>query len=117
MKYALLLYGDESVWQNADEEQRRAIYAKHAAFLALLQERNALVGGAELAHSSKATTVRKRDGDDVRVTDGPFPETAEPLTGFYLVDVRDRDEALELARALPSGNVEVRPMVEPETAG
>jgi hypothetical protein len=116
VKYALLLYGDESVWQNATEDERRETYAKHIAFLELLRSRDAVVGGAELAHSSTATTVRRRDGEEV-VTDGPFAEMAEHLAGFYLVSARDLDEALEFARALPSGNVEVRPMVEPEAAG
>jgi hypothetical protein len=111
MKYALLLYGDESVWQDAGPEERAEVYAKHNAFLDMLRERDAVVGGAELAHSSAATTLR-RGGDEVLVTDGPFAEAAEQLAGFYLVEARDLDEALEFARALPSGNVEVRPMVE-----
>jgi hypothetical protein len=111
MKYALLLYGDESVWQNATPEERAEVYAKHTAFLEMLTARNAIVGGAELAHSATATTLR-RDGDEVLLTDGPFAEAAEQLAGFYLVEARDHDEALEFARALPSGNVEVRAMVE-----
>jgi hypothetical protein len=108
MKYALLLYGDESVWQNATDAERAEIYAKHGAFLRLLEERDAIVGGAELANSSTATTVRKQ-GDDVLITDGPFAEMTEHLAGFYLVSARDLDEALEFARALPSGTVEIRP--------
>jgi hypothetical protein len=111
MKYALLLYGDESVWQDATPEERVEVYAKHQAFLDLLAERDAIVGGAELAHSSTATTLR-RDAGSVLVTDGPFAEAAEQLAGFYLIEARDLDEALELARALPSGTIEVRPMVE-----
>jgi hypothetical protein len=111
MKYALLLYGDESVWQNATPDERVEVYAKHNAFMELLREREAIVGGAELAHSSTATTLRRGAGE-VLVTDGPFAEMAEQLAGFYLVEARDLDEALEFARALPSGNVEVRPMVE-----
>jgi hypothetical protein len=111
MKYALLLYGDESVWQDATPEQRAEVYAKHNAFMDMLRERNAIVGGAELAHSSTATTLR-RGPEEALVTDGPFAATTEQLAGFYLVEARDLDEALEFARALPSGNVEVRPMVE-----
>jgi hypothetical protein len=116
MKFALLLYGDESVWQNAGEEERAEVYAKHMAFLKMLGERDAIVGGAELAHSATATTLRKRDGD-VLVTDGPFAETAEHLAGFYLISAADLDEALELARALPSGTIEIRPMVESGAGG
>ncbi|MFF5227953.1 YciI family protein [Dactylosporangium sp. NPDC000521] len=110
MQYALLLYGDERVWQEADEAARREIYARHERFMKLLVERGALVGGAELAPTGAATTLR-RDGAAVSVTDGPFAETAEQLAGFYLIEAADLDEALALARELPSGVVEVRPMV------
>jgi hypothetical protein len=107
MQYALLLYGDEQVWQAADESVKREIYAKHERFI---MERGALRGGAELAPTGAATTLR-RDGAEVSVTDGPFAETAEQLAGFYLIEAGDLDEALALARELPSALVEVRPMV------
>jgi hypothetical protein len=76
----------------------------------MLQERDAMRGGAELSRSADATTVRGA-GDDVSVTDGPFAEAAEQLGGFYLVDAADLDEAIALAKALPEGIVEVRPVV------
>jgi hypothetical protein len=110
MQYALLLYGDEKVWEAADQQERRDIYARHERFLRLLQERDALRGGAELAPTSAATTLR-RQGEQVSVTDGPFAETAEQFAGFYLIEAADLDEALALAKELPSGVVEVRPLV------
>jgi hypothetical protein len=114
MKYALLIYQDsafEREWANADDDRRRAVYAEYTEFGKLLEQRNAMVGGSELGLSRTATTVRKRNGD-VAVTDGPFAEVAEHLGGFYIVEARDLDEALELARALPSDIVEVRPVIE-----
>jgi hypothetical protein len=116
MKYALLIYQDrafEQHWADATDDQRRALYAEYGEFGKLLDQRNAMVGGSELGLSHTATTVRKRDGDVV-ITDGPFAEVAEQLGGFYIVEARDIDEALELARALPSETVEVRPVVEAE---
>jgi hypothetical protein len=118
MKYALLIYQDaefERFWESADEQQRREVYAEHGAFMKLLQERGAALGGYELGVSSTATTVRG-NGAGAIVTDGPFAEVAEQLGGFYFVEARDLDEALELAKQL-SGTVEVRPIVEPAGAG
>ncbi len=66
-------------------------------------------GGAELSRSATATTVRG-DGAGATVTDGPFAEAAEQLGGFYLVEAADLDDAIALARALPEGIVEVRPV-------
>lgn len=116
MKYALLIYQDaefEQYWETATEEQRGEEYAQHGAFMRLLETRGAHVGGHELAVSATATTVRKNGSEHV-VTDGPFAEIAEQLGGFYLVEARDLDEALEFAKAVPSATVEVRPVIEHE---
>jgi hypothetical protein len=114
MKYALLIYANEKVWAEATEEERRETYAEHGRFSELLAERNAAIGGAELALTTTATTVRKRGGEVV-LTDGPFAETTEQLGGFYLVEAADLAEAIEFAKALPADTVEVRPIVpQPE---
>lgn len=113
MKYALLIYQGEKfeqTWEQATEEERREVYAEHDAFMDLLKSRDALVGGHELGLRSSATTVRK-NGSEQLIIDGPFAEVAEQLGGFYFVEARDLDEALEYARALPAGLVEVRPIV------
>jgi hypothetical protein len=110
MEYALLIYGDDKVWSSYDEEQRRENQARHERFAKLLQERDAMRGGKELARVSAATTLR-HSGDDVSVTDGPFAETAEQLGGFYLIEAADLDEAIALARELPEATVEIRPIV------
>jgi hypothetical protein len=112
MKYALLIYQDadfERFWASASEEERAALYAQFGAFAEVAGDR--LLGGEELGLSGTATTVRKR-GDDVVLSDGPFAEVAEHLGGYMIVEARDLDEALELARALPDGTIEVRPVVE-----
>ena len=110
MKYALLIYANEKLQVEASEEERRRTYAEHDRFGRMLSDRNAAAGGAELALTTTATTVRKRDGEAV-LTDGPFAETTEQLGGFYLVEAADLDEAIEFAKALPATNVEVRPVV------
>jgi len=103
MEYALLIYGDEKVWGARDEDERRENESRHGRFARMLQERDAMRGGKELASASNAT--------EVSVTDGPFAETAEVLGGFYLIEAADLDEAIALTRELPEGVVEIRPIV------
>lgn len=110
MKYLLLVVGDETPWANASEEERQKTYQEWGRFTALLDSRGANVGGEELAHSSTATTIR-RDGDRVLVTDGPYAETVEQISGYMIVEAKDMDEAIELATALPS-DCEIRPVME-----
>jgi hypothetical protein len=110
MEYALLIYGDEKVWASQDEATGRAKDEGHARFAKILQERDALRGGKELAPASNATTLRQ-DADAMSITDGPFAETSEVLGGFYLIEAADLDEAIAFARELPEGVVEIRPIV------
>ncbi|MBU2665096.1 YciI family protein [Actinoplanes bogorensis] len=113
MKYALLMYSVEKSWAEADEATREKVYAAHGRFSELLASRDAERGGEELALSNTATTVRVQGGEHL-MTDGPYAETAEQLGGFYLVEARDLDEALEFARHLATVEdiIEVRPVVE-----
>jgi hypothetical protein len=108
--YAVLLYGDEEPWANATPKERDEMYARHGAFAASVFERGAaVVGGAELAHSSTATTVRLNDGGFL-VTDGPFAETAEQLTGLYAIKAPSLQLVHELVRGLPGEVTEIRPV-------
>ena len=111
--YVVLLPGNESTWESATEEQRSAMYAKHGEFARLLEERgHKATGGAELQHSSTAKIVRA-DGAGTSVTDGPYAETVEQLTGFYVVDTDDLDDLLEVCGVLTAGGaVEVRGTVD-----
>ncbi|GIG64680.1 YciI family protein [Phytomonospora endophytica] len=112
MKYALLIYGNEKNWTEADDATREAAMAAHGRFGDLLTERGAMRGGEELESSEAATTVRTDGTGGFVLTDGPYAETSEQLGGFYLVEAADLDEAVEYAKALPGDIVEVRPIVE-----
>ncbi|WP_299050321.1 YciI family protein [uncultured Nocardioides sp.] len=108
--YTVLLTGDDTTWEAADEATRAATYAAHGRFAEALAARgHTVVGGAELEHSRAARALRRRDGDVVR-TEGPYAETAEQLTGFYLVESDDLEDLLACAALLvdDDGGVEVR---------
>jgi hypothetical protein len=111
MQYMMLVYFEE---QQLDEATREHCYAES---LQLTQELNATglyLAAAPLYPVSTATSVRVRDGKRL-LTDGPFAETREQLGGYFLIDARDLDEALEIAGRIPGarfGTVEVRPVIE-----
>jgi hypothetical protein len=108
MKYALLIYGDESEFDTPAAIAE--IQARHGAFAEELGE--AMVGGEELQDVATATTVR-HNGTAATVHDGPFAEAREQLGGFYLIEAENLDAAIAWARKLPmgrSGAVEIRPL-------
>jgi hypothetical protein len=112
MEYALLIYGQEKVWESADEATRAEMYAAHTEFARLLGEHgHKMTGGAELRGTSTARTLRGSP-ESVSVTDGPFAETAEQLGGFYLVETDDVDDVIKLAGVISFGEpIEVRRVV------
>ena len=88
-RYMLLIPGDEKAWEATAQEKKELVYQAHADFAKLLADRgHTFVTGAELAPSSEARVV----SGDVTVTDGPYAETAEQLTGFYVIDTEDPDD-------------------------
>jgi hypothetical protein len=108
MQYLLLIYDNEKRWsQGYDKgelEQYQVFGKQHAT---------AIKGGNALQPTSTAVTVRVRDGKTL-TTDGPFAETKEQLGGYYLVEARDRNEAVAMAAKIPGarfGSVEVRPIM------
>lgn len=107
--YAILLPGDEDQWAAAAPERRAEVYADHERFVATLTERgHRVVGGAELVHSREAKVVRGTM-DSLVVSDGPYAEAAEQLTGFYLVESDDLDGLLQICGLVTGGEaVEVR---------
>jgi len=111
MKYALLIYSNDTEWERLSEQEREAIYGEYFA----VSETPGVVGGQELQGADTATTVRVQDGRTL-TTDGPFAETKEALGGFFLFEAGDLDAAIELAARIPAarrgGAVEVRPVVE-----
>jgi hypothetical protein len=112
MRYALLIYGDESAGSQASKEEQEAVMTAYNAFGERYKDQIAV--GEALLETSSATTVRVRNGKSL-TTDGPFAETKEQLGGFYLVNCNDLDEALQIAANIPgamSGSIEVRPIME-----
>jgi hypothetical protein len=109
--YLILLPGDETSWEQASPEQRAAVYEQHGRFARALAERgHTVVGGAELTHSRETRVVRGTL-DDVSVTQGPYAETVEQLTGFYHVRTADLEDLLQVCGLLADGSgVEVRPV-------
>jgi hypothetical protein len=113
MRYLLLIYTQETD-EAPPDDVAAASHAAYAAFTRDVRERGILQAGEALTPTSTATTVRLVDGQ-VIATDGPFAETKEALGGFYLIEARDLDEAIEIAAKIPAaafGAIEVRPIWE-----
>lgn len=114
-KYAIFIYDDPSGYQDMSPEAWQATIDAHSKFVEqVFALGGSLAGGEALAPPTTTTTV-KGGGT---VTDGPFLETKEALGGFYVVEARDLDHALEMAKLCPApfGGVEVRPVVDPTAA-
>jgi hypothetical protein len=111
MQYLLMIYGDEAAMGAATAEQGKAMGEAYARFTQDIVKSGHLKGGDKLKPSSTATTIRRGDGKSL-TTDGPFAETREQLSGYYIIEAKDLDEALMVAGKIPfsSGAVEVRPI-------
>jgi hypothetical protein len=119
MKYAFTIYGDESQRESASPEDALATSRAYGALTQEMQEKGVLLAGEGLYPTPTATTVRVREGDR-SVTDGPFAETKEALGGFYVLDCKDLDEAIEWAAKIPgaqTGSIEIRPVMVFDEAG
>lgn len=114
-KYAIFIYDDPTVYATMSAEEWRGIVDAHSTFVKQVFELGgSLAGGEALAPTRAATSIRHGGA----VTAGPFVETAEALGGFYVVEARDLEHAVEIAALCPApgGGVEVRPVVDPTTA-
>ena len=114
MKYMLLIYDDEQIWATMSEAERQKIFGEYMQFSKDVQATGHYKSGAPLQPTSKATSVKVRNGNRL-VTDGPFAETREQLGGYYLVEAKDLDEAIGIAAKIPSvrlGTIEIRPVME-----
>ncbi|MDX6607080.1 MAG: hypothetical protein QOD14_1620 [Solirubrobacterales bacterium] len=119
MKYAFTIYGDESQRESATPDQLQAMSQAYGAFTQEVEEKGILLAGDGLYPTSTATTVRVRGGDR-DVTDGPFAETKEQLGGFYVLDCKDLDDAIDWAAKIPGaqfGSIEIRPVMVFDEAG
>ena len=111
MQYMLLIYLDE---QALSEAQREECYKDSTQFAHQLDRAGQYITCSPLQPTSTATSVRVQEGKRM-VTDGPFAETREQLGGFFLVNAKDLDEAIDIAGRLPAGRwgtVEIRPVIE-----
>jgi hypothetical protein len=110
----LLIYGDPSLAASMTPEEGEKMMADYYTFTQSIVESGEMLSGEPLQGVETATTVRVRGGRTAS-TDGPFAETKEVLGGYYLVDCKDLDRAIELAARIPAahgGSVEVRPVME-----
>ena len=114
MKYAALVYLNETDIDAMTQAEWDAMNQECIACGQSLEERGVTVGGEALMSVQSATTLRVRDGK-LKLTDGPFAETKEQFAGFYLLDVRDLNEAIQVASQIPParyGSIEIRPVRE-----
>ena len=111
MKYAMLIYLDETT---LSEKEREQCYRDSAQYAQELNSDGRYLAAVPLHPTATATSIRIR-ADKHMVTDGPFAETREQLGGLFLVEAKDLDEAIEIASRIPAGRwgtVEIRPVVE-----
>jgi hypothetical protein len=114
MKFIALIYNDESLYSEATPEQTAAIFQAHGEFGEAAGAAGVYAGGEGLQLTDAATTLRVRDGERM-LTDGPYAETKEQLGGFYALECKDLDEALEWAARIPeakTGFIEIRPVID-----
>lgn len=114
MRYLCLIYDDESKWGTMPKEQAESMMGEYFAFTEGIKKSGHYIGGEALQPTQTATTVRVRNGK-ISSTDGPFAETKEQLGGYYLINAKDLNDAIQIASKIPSsriGSIEVRPIQE-----
>jgi hypothetical protein len=114
MRYLCLIYENEKNWETMPQAESEAVMNEYFAFTGDIQKSGKLVAGEALQPTQTATTVRVRNGK-ISTTDGPFVETKEQLGGFYLIEAKDLNEAIQIGSRIPGarhGSIEVRPVWE-----
>jgi hypothetical protein len=114
MKYVCLAYEEEEKLNGLSKSDWDSLRNETLAYLEELRERGYIMAVEALQSTRTATTVRVRHGK-VSLTDGPFSETKEQLGGFFLINARDLNEAIQVASRWPSariGSIEIRPIEE-----
>ena len=114
MKYLCLIYDEEKKVGAMSKSESDAFMGEYMAYTEGIKQSGHYVAGEALHPVQTATTVRVRNGK-VSTTDGPFAETKEQLGGFYLVEAKDLNDAIQVASRIPSarlGSIEVRPVVD-----
>jgi hypothetical protein len=114
MRYMLMICTDEATEEVLSPEEDAAMVAEYSEFTGEMGRRGILEAGERLRPTTDATTVRVH-GKDLVTSDGPFAETKEQIGGYFIVDCKDLDEAIEVAAKIPAarrGAIEVRPIWE-----
>ena len=114
MKYLCLIYSDETQWPKMPPAESAKWMSEYREFGENIKQSGQYVAGHRLQPTGTATTVRVRDGK-MSTTDGPFAETKEQLGGFYMIEAKDLNDAIQVAAKIPGarhGSVEVRPVAE-----
>ena len=114
MKYLCLIYENEKSFETLSPADGEAIMNEYFAFTEGIRRSGQYVAGEALQPTATATTVKVRNGK-VSTTDGPFAETKEQLGGFYMIEAKDLNEAIQVAAKIPSarhGSIEVLPVVD-----
>jgi hypothetical protein len=114
MKYLCLIYDEEATLAAMPRDASDAFMGEYHAFTEDIRRAGHLVHGEALHPVQTATTLRMRNGK-LSTSDGPFAETREQLGGFYLIEARDLNEAIQVASRIPSvrtGSIEIRPVFD-----
>ncbi len=114
MRYLCLIYTNEKQESTMSADDRGAMYREYMGYTEDIKKSNHYIGGNALKPTATATTVRIRNGA-IGTTDGPFAETKEQLGGYYLIEARDLNDAIQVAARIPGarvGSIEVRPIMD-----
>ena len=114
MRYLCLIYDNEKTWATMPKDQSDALMGEYGAFTQSIRQTGHYIGGEALQPTQTATTLRVRNGK-ISTTDGPYAETKEQLGGYYLINAKDLNDAIQIASKIPSaklGSIEVRPIME-----
>ena len=114
MKYLCLIYDAEKTMASMPKDESDAFMGEYVGYTEGIRQSGHYVAGEALHPVATATTLRARNGK-LSTTDGPFAETKEQLGGFYLIEARDLNDAIQVAARIPSvrtGSIEVRPVVD-----
>ncbi len=112
MKYLCLIYSDETMWMKMPKGDVDTMMSEYGEFTQAIQKSGHFLAGNRLEPTPAATTIRIRNGK-TSTTDGPFAETKEQLGGYYLIEARDLNEAIQIGSRIPGarvGSIEVRPI-------
>jgi hypothetical protein len=113
MKYLCLIYDDEKKMAAMSQNEGQAFMGEYGAYTESVKGSGHYLGGNPLQPVHTATTLRSRNGK-LSTTDGPFAETKEQLGGYYLIEAKDLNDAIQVASRIPSvktGSIEVRPIM------